>query len=197
MHRQMVIRRSNLVSIKSREGLLKLHSFTADFELYEFDGSISPDLTDERLRIGIFTIGLRMHRQMVIRRSNLVSIKSREVLLKLPSFTADFEFYEFDGSISPDWTDERLRIGIFTIGLRIHRQIVIRRSNLIFIKSREVLLKLPSLTANFEFYEFHGSISPDWTDERLRIGTFTIGLRMHRQMVIRRSNLFFIKGREV
>src|SRR6266487_1358763 len=117
--------------------------------------------------------------------------------MKLPSFTADFEFYEFDCSISPDWTDERLRIGIFTIGLRMHRQIVIRRSNLLFIKSREVLLKLHSFTADFEFYEFDGSISPDWTDERLRIGIFTIALRMHRQIVIRRSDLVFIKGREV
>src|SRR6266487_3201871 len=134
---------------------------------------------------------------MVIRRSNLIFIKSREVLLKLPSFTVDFEFYEFNGSISPDWTDERLRIGIFTIGLRMHRQMAIRWSKLISIKGREGLLKLHSFTTDFEFYEFDGSISPDWTDERLRIGTFTIGLRMHRQMVIRRSNLISIKGREV
>ncbi len=79
-----------------------------------------------------------MHRQIVIRRSKLVSIKGHVVLLKLPSFTTDFEFYEFDGSILPDWTDERLRIGIFKIELRMHRQIVIRRSNLVSIKGREV-----------------------------------------------------------
>src|SRR6266516_1572943 len=117
--------------------------------------------------------------------------------MKLPPFTGDFEFYEFDGSISPDWTDERLRTGIVTIGLRMHRQIVIRRSNLVSIKSREVGLKLPPFTADFEYYEFDGSISPDWIDERLRIGIFTIGLRMHRQIVIRRSNLVSIKGCEV
>src|SRR6266487_2965377 len=124
-------------------------------------------------------------------------MKGCEVCLKLPPFTADFEFYEFDGSISPDWTDKRLRIGIVTTGLQMLWQIVIRRSNLVSIKSREVLLKLLPFTAYFEFYEFDGSISPDWTDEQLRIGIVTIGLRMHRQIVIRRSNLFSIKGREV
>jgi uncharacterized protein (DUF4213/DUF364 family) len=109
---------------------------------------------------------------------------------KLSILTELFEFYQFDRSISLNWTDKWLNIIIFTIKIRMHRMIVITVSSETWFRIKSLLLwpKILTLTEKFEFYQFGRSISPNCTDRRFGIRIFTVGFRMHIPIVITMSS---------
>jgi hypothetical protein len=102
-----------------------------EFEVYQFDRSISPNWTDRRFGIKKFMIGLRMHRPIVTIVSSKTWFlrKSLQLWPKIPTLTEEFEFYQSDRSISPNWTDRRFGINIFTIRFRMHKSIIITISS--------------------------------------------------------------------
>jgi hypothetical protein len=105
---------------------------------------------------------------------------------KLSILTELFEFYQFDRSISLNWTDKWLNIIIFTIKIRMHRMIVITVSSETWFRIKSLLLwpKILTLTEKIKYYQSDRLISLNWTDKWLWIRIFTTGLWLRRSIVI-------------
>jgi hypothetical protein len=107
------------------------------------------------MRENFLMIELRMYGPIVITAHWTPSLceNGREIWLKLPILTEDFEFYQFVRSISPIWNNKRMKSGILMIGLRICGSIVITVSFVAWFlwKDHAIWLKLSTFMETLNF----------------------------------------------